>query len=220
MSSRTAIAAGLVSGVAAATAVLVAAVLFLPEPSASNASPTPGSSESPTAIAGSATPAGGSASPATSPTASGADQLFHVGETAPPLKVAQVGGGEIDLANLAGQPVWVNFMQTTCPPCVDAFPVMSGFAARYADIGLVIVAIDVREDEGTVGAFAQGLNTTFPIGLDSDGAAQTAWGAVALPVHFWIDREGIIRAGALGGLGPDQMAENLGVILPGVEVTP
>ena len=51
--------------------------------------------------------------------------------------------------------MWVNFMQTTCPPCVDEFPVMSGFAARYAATGLVVVAVDVREDEGTVAAFVQ-----------------------------------------------------------------
>ena len=48
--------------------------------------------------------------------------------------MAQVGGGEIDLANLAGQPVWVNFMLTTCPPCVDEFPLMNGFAARLATL--------------------------------------------------------------------------------------
>jgi hypothetical protein len=71
-----------------------------------------------------------------------------------------------------------------------------------------------------VAAFAQSLNATFPIGLDADGSAQAAWDAVALPVHFWVDRDGIIRAGALGGIGPDVMAENLSTILPGVDVTP
>ena len=111
-------------------------------------------------------------------------------------------------------------MQTTCPPCVDEFPLMNGFAARYADTGLVVIAIDIREEEGTVAAFAQSLNAAFPIGLDADGAAAAAWGALALPVHFWVDRDGIVRAGALGGIGPDVMAENLATILPGVDVTP
>ena len=132
----------------------------------------------------------------------------------------QVGGGTIDLANLKGKPVWVNFMGTYCPPCQDEFPLMNGFAARYGDDGLVIVAIDVKEDEGTVAAFANELNATFPLGLDSDGSAQTAWDALALPVHFWIDTEGIIRDGALGGIGPDIMARGVTTILPGVEVTP
>ena len=84
----------------------------------------------------------------------------------------------------------------------------------------MIVAIDVREEEGAVAAFAQGLGATFPLGLDLDGRVAAAWGALALPVHFWIDAEGIVRDGSLGGIGPDSMARGLRTILPGVDVTP
>ena len=154
------------------------------------------------------------------PAQSGSAGLFHVGELAPALAVPQVGGGTIDLANLRGQPVWVNFMGTYCPPCLDEFPLMNGFAARYADDGLVVLAIDVKEEEGVVAAFAESLSVTFPLGLDRDGSAQTRWDAVALPVHFWIDKDGIIRDGALGGIGPDIMARGLSSIMPGVDVTP
>jgi thiol-disulfide isomerase/thioredoxin len=146
--------------------------------------------------------------------------VFHIGEPAPSLSVPRVGGGRIDLAALHGKPVWVNFMQTTCPPCVDEFPLMNGFAARHDDDGLVVVAVDIREGEAVVAGFADSLSAVFPIGLDGDGAAQRAWGAYALPVHFWIDAEGIVRHGALGGVGSDIMAEGLRTILPGVEVTP
>ena len=116
--------------------------------------------------------------------------LFHIGEQAPPLVVPQVGGGTIDLADLRGKAVWVNFMGTYSPPCVDEFPLMSGFAARHAADGLVVLAIDVREDEGTVATFANELGATFPLGLDGDGSVAATWGANALPVHYWIDKEG------------------------------
>jgi hypothetical protein len=39
-------------------------------------------------------------------------------------------------------------------------------------------------------------------------------------VHFWIDKDGIVRDGALGGIGPDVMARGLTSIMPGVDVTP
>jgi cytochrome c biogenesis protein CcmG/thiol:disulfide interchange protein DsbE len=221
MSPRTTVAAGLASGAAVAIAILLGAVILLPDPGAAIGSESPGPSGGNTADASiEASPGGTQGSPRASVVASIGEALFHVGEAAPPLVVPQVGGGEIDLAKLDGQAVWINFMQTTCPPCVDEFPLMSGFAARYADAGLVVVAVDIREDEGTVAAFAQSLNATFPIGLDTDGAAQVAWDALALPIHFWVDRDGIIRAGALGGIGPDIMAENLSTILPGVDVSP
>jgi hypothetical protein len=44
--------------------------------------------------------------------------------------------------------------------------------------------------------------------------------APAVPVHLWVDRGGVVRAGALGGIGAGVMAQNLGTILPGVAVTP
>ena len=121
---------------------------------------------------------------------------------------------------MRGKAVWVNFMQTTCPECVDAFPLMNRFEARYGDKGLIVVAVDIRDDEGTVASFATRLTTRFPIGLDADGTAQRAWATYALPIHFWIDRNGIVRAGALGGIGSDVMAANLAKILPGVNVSP
>jgi thiol-disulfide isomerase/thioredoxin len=113
----------------------------------------------------------------------------------------QVGGGTIDLVNLRGKPVWVNFMATWCPPCQDEFPLMNGFATRYAETGLVVLAIDVKEEEGLVAAFALSLGATFPLGLDGEGRVAEAWGAVALPVHFWIDADGIVRD-ARSGIGP------------------
>jgi thiol-disulfide isomerase/thioredoxin len=222
MGSRLSIAAGLVAGVVVAFVLLVAFIFVGPDPGRPRASAEP---SAPPEVAASASPvataiaSGGSASPGASG-GSGDIANFHIGEPAPALVVPQVGGGTIDLTVLKGQPVWINFMQTTCEPCIEEFPRMNGFAARYADQNLVVIAIDIREEEGAVAAFAQSLNATFPLGLDTDGAAQQAWGAYGLPVHYWIDKDGVVQDGALGGIGPDIMARGLGKIMPGVEVTP
>jgi thiol-disulfide isomerase/thioredoxin len=229
MSSRLAVIGGLVAGIVAAGAILVGLVALVPDPGAPTAPPTvpprfasaspPGATQiagaSPSAGASNRASASAPGSPGASP-----DGAFGIGEAAPPLDLPQVGGGRIALAELRGRPVWINFMATWCPPCVDEFPLMNGFAARHAEDDLIVIAVDVREDEGTVAAFAERLDTQFPIGLDAEGDAQAEWGATALPVHFWIDADGIVRDGALGGIGPDVMAEGLRAIMPGVEVTP
>ncbi len=222
MGPRSSIVAGLLVGVTTAVALLAGIVAFIPEPdAAAPTDPPPASTPSNSPEPGpspSAAPASAPASASPEPTSGSG--LFHVGEAAPPLVVPQVGGGTIDLAALRGKPVWVNFMATWCPPCQDEFPLMNGFAARYADDGLVVLAIDVKEEEGLVAAFAQGLSATFPLGLDGDGSVSEAWDALALPVHFWIDTEGVVRDGSLGGIGPDVMASGLQTILPEVDVRP
>ncbi len=223
---------GLLLGVVVAAGILAAFVFVGPDPvgprpsAAPTLLPSVPASASPSIAAGSPSPApsasgAGSPEPSGSPAASvDPGAAFHIGQPVPALAVAQVGGGTIDLATLRGKPVWLNFMQTSCPECVDDFPLMNGFATRYASTGLVVIAIDIREDESVVASFADRLKAQFPVGLDPDGKVQQTWGTYALPIHFWIGRDGIVRAGALGGVGPDVFAESLQKILPGVKVTP
>jgi cytochrome c biogenesis protein CcmG/thiol:disulfide interchange protein DsbE len=220
MGPRFAIAAGLLAGVGVAAVLVIGVLALAPDPPVL-------SIPAPSIALGTSQPTASASRASTAPTASaaasastGAGSAFHIGEPAPSLVVPQVGGGTIDLATLRGKPVWVNFMATWCPPCQDEFPLMNGFAARYADTGLVVLAIDVKEEEGAVAGFAQALGATFPLGLDSDGHVADSWDALALPVHFWIDADGIVRDGAAGGIGADVMVRGLRSILPGVDVTP
>jgi cytochrome c biogenesis protein CcmG, thiol:disulfide interchange protein DsbE len=177
-----------------------AAVIETPPPTpAATGEPTPGGTPSP------------SASRSPSP-------FRLVGKAAPALVVPTLDGTTFDLAAHRGKPVWVVFTGTYCPACRDEYPLMNGNAVRYASDGLVVVAVHVKEDAATVQPFVDALKVTFPVGLDADGSRAKAWDAAALPVHYWIDAQGIVQAAALGGLGPDQMARNLGTIVPGVTV--
>jgi thiol-disulfide isomerase/thioredoxin len=215
---------GLVVGIGAAVGLGAALVALTPTldvrvtPAASAAVPSPPTATSPTAPASAPLP-GGNATPAPAPSRS-VSPFPLVGTSAPALIAPQVGGGTINLAALRGKPVWVVFTGTYCPPCRDEYPVMNGFAARFADTGLVVIAIHVREGEQTVAPFVSSLNVVFPVGLDEDGSRARAWDAAVLPVHYFIDAQGVVRDAAVGGIGPDVMARGLQAILPGVTVTP
>jgi thiol-disulfide isomerase/thioredoxin len=235
MRSFIAVVIGLAVGFGAAVGVGVAVVALTPAPvvrvtpapPASQAAPSPGSPSATTPA--SPAPGAGGSSPApapsgvgasASPSPSGSVSPFPlVGKPAPPLTAPQVGGGTIDLAALRGKPIWLVFTGTYCPPCRDEYPVMNAFAARYADTGLVVIAIHVREGEDVVAPFISSLNVVFPVGLDADGSRARAWDAAVLPLHYFIDAQGIVRDAALGGIGPDVMARGLQEILPGVTVT-
>jgi peroxiredoxin len=93
---------------------------------------------------------------------------------------------------------------------------MNGFAVRYADAGLVVLGVHVKEGADAVKPFVEELNVTFPVAIDEDGSRASAWDAVALPVYYWVDADGVVRDAALGEIGPDQMASGLATILPGV----
>ena len=233
MSPRAWVLGGVVSGLATGVLVLGAVIAWAPGPTIPGGGPSPGASA---ATPGGATP-GTSAPPASAPpgasasstgapaastaASSGATKtVMHIGERAPILAVPQMGGGFIDLAQLRGRPAWVIFVTTTCTGCLEELARMNGFLARYSSAGLVVLAIDVKEAEGTVATFARRVPANFPFGLDLDGAAQREWDVLAMPVHFWVDREGVIRHAAPGIVGSAGMVHGLQQILPGVTVTP
>jgi thiol-disulfide isomerase/thioredoxin len=209
---------GVAIGIAVALGVALAAYSLspgVPPPTAAPTSPPAVVVETPTPTAA-ATP---SASSPPEPTASGSLSPFPlVGQAAPALVVPGLDGGTVDLAAYRGKAVWVVFTGTYCPPCRDEYPLMNGFAVRYAEAGLVVLAVHVKEDAATVKPLVDELNVEFPVGIDGDGSRASGWDAVALPVHYWIDTAGVVRDAALGGLGPDQMARSLGTILPGVTI--
>jgi len=210
-----AITLGLVAGAAAALGLAVAVYSLVPvapaptaaataTPVAELPSPTPFTTPAPTA-----SPVPPTRSPSPFPL---------VGQPAPALIAPGLDGTVIDLAAYRGKPVWIVFTGTSFPSSRAEYPLMNGFAGRYAETGLVVLAVHVKEDAATVKPFVDALNVTFPVMLDGDGTRAATWDALALPVHYWIDEAGIVRDAALGGLSPDQMARSLGTILPGVTI--
>jgi thiol-disulfide isomerase/thioredoxin len=165
-------------------------------------------------------PSVGSPSPSAtlspSPSSPGSGEL-QVGSLAPPLKVARLGGGEIDRAQLTGTPLWVNFTATWCPTCRDELRLLERYQAALKG-KLTVVVIDVREPQEVIAALVRDLGVTLPVGLDTTGAAQRDWAAYVLPLHYWVDATGHIRAWVYGGAGPEQFATGLHSVLPDTNV--
>jgi cytochrome c biogenesis protein CcmG, thiol:disulfide interchange protein DsbE len=223
---------GLVAGLVVGALVLGAVALSLGsttiEPPASpalaspSASPSPGqsASASPTATA-SGTPSGSGSSPSGSPGASGPLPTptlpvgLKVGQFAPGMTVARVGGGTVNLASLRGKPVWLAFTASWCPSCRDEMSLMDAAAAQYGD-QLTIVAVDVREDAATAAALVSQTGFVATMGIDPDGTAQQTFGAVVLPMHYFIDKTGVIRYVLFGEGTIPGFASGLKSILPGV----
>jgi thiol-disulfide isomerase/thioredoxin len=113
-----------------------------------------------------------------------------------------------------GQPLWVNFMATWCPQCQDELPMMRRYA-RQLDGLMNVLIIDVGEDEETVRAFMEALEVNqLPTGVDENGEVQAQWGAYALPVHFWLDEEGIVREVVYGGAPPEIFVDAITAVVP------
>jgi len=213
--------AGVAAGLLVSAALVALVILTLPEEPLGRpptTAPSPTATLAPSPSGASASPSRASDSPGPTGVGSGSPAVgLDVGDQAPPLVVDQLGGGQIDLANLRGKPIWVNFTASWCPTCRDELPLMERIGRQLGG-ELAIVVIDVREDEDTVASLATELALTLPVGMDMDGQAQQAWGAFALPVHYWLDAEGQVRAFVYGGAGPEQFVEGVHSVLPDAQI--
>lgn len=143
---------------------------------------------------------------------SGPDQAGGlIGREAPSLNIdgrppPVLEGALVDLANLRGRVVWLNFWTTSCVPCRTEMPAMQGLAEKYADDGLVVVGIDVGEGADSVKAFVDDLGVRYPIVLDFDSTIFNRYSPLfGVPRHYFVGRDGTIVAARIGELRPEEM---------------
>jgi peroxiredoxin len=161
--------------------------------------PTPRRSQTPSAPAASATP-----QPETG---------IDVGQLAPDFELRTPEADLARLSDFRGKPVWINFWAPWCPACRTEMPRLEGFYLQNQADRLVVLGVGVRDSPESMRAYANEVGVTYPIVVDGNGGVANAYRALALPVHYWIDRDGIVRDWAFGELPPDLLASSLRSIL-------
>jgi len=122
------------------------------------------------------------------------------GKPAPALKLKDLDGKEVSLADLKGKVVFVNFWATWCDPCRVEIPWLIDMQAKYGPKGFTVVGV-AMDDEGksVVAPFVakerfnvngQQLPMSYPIWLGTDAAADQFGGILGYPTSFLISRDG------------------------------
>jgi thiol-disulfide isomerase/thioredoxin len=107
------------------------------------------------------------------------------------------GGKGVQLSQLKGQWVFVNFWATWCPPCRDEMPSMEMLNRRFKD-RMVMVAISVDEDWGEVQRFFGDTNPTFKVAWDRSKTTAMRYGTRKFPETFLIAPDGTVAAKFVG----------------------
>ncbi len=173
-----------------------------PRPVTATAPPTPVPSPSPRPATATKPP---------SPTKPAAPVGLEIGYTAPDFALQDLNGRTVRLSEHRGRPVVINFWATWCGPCRAEMPDLQAAYEANQGRGLVILAVDLREDAGTVRAFMQSNGLTFPALLDQ-GQVQQQYGIRAVPTSYFLDRAGVIRDKQVGSMSRSRIDAGLAKI--------
>lgn len=114
-----------------------------------------------------------------------------IGAAAPDFSLLDMQGNKVTLSQFKGKVVIINFWATWCPPCREEMPSMEKLYRRFADKGLVMLALNVEDDgKELVADFLKKTPYSFPILLDEDQSVQETYGVFRFPESFIIDRNG------------------------------
>lgn len=137
-----------------------------------------------------------------------------LGQPATDFSYTTWDGKKITLSELKGKGVWITFGATWCTNCQAEMPDIEAAHKKYADRDVVVLGVNIQEGQEAVKAYAERTGLTMPIGVDPTNEIAEAYAVGAIPAHYFIDRDGVVKDIRVGGLAPDTMDSILKELAP------
>ncbi|MBI1176917.1 redoxin domain-containing protein [bacterium] len=105
-------------------------------------------------------------------------------------------GRSIELKDLRGKVVLLDFWATTCLPCVTDLPDLKKLYDRYQTKGVEFIGISMDTDKQTLERFIQKQQIDWPQYFDPAGMTNrfaTEYGIDGIPVVWLVDKRGNLR---------------------------
>lgn len=131
--------------------------------------------------------------PELSDAAKAALDLMAMREEPMELSFTAVDGRKVDLADLRGKVVLVDFWATWCPPCVEEVPQLVETYEKFKGLGFEIVGISLDEDKAALEKFTAENKMTWPQFFDGKGWENEfarRFKIQSVPTLWLLDREG------------------------------
>jgi cytochrome c biogenesis protein CcmG/thiol:disulfide interchange protein DsbE len=132
-----------------------------------------------------------------------------LGSLAPRLAIQTSAGAEVRIWELHGKPVVLNFWASWCTTCLQELPVLSSGYSSHSDIAFV--GANVQDTPSGEEGFEKQHPHPYPVGPVVTGDYRS-YGVIGLPVTFFIDSTGLVKASFAGPLDAPTLDHYLGLL--------
>ena len=116
--------------------------------------------------------------------------------------------GLVQLSELHGYPVVVNFWASWCDPCRREAPMLER-AWRAQRRNVLFLGIDQNDSRGDALAFIRRFAITYPSLHEKGDATAVRWRVRGFPVTFFVAADGRVVAQSIGLLRPAQLRRGI-----------
>ena len=109
------------------------------------------------------------------------------------LKFTTASGKHVDLAEMKGKVVLIDFWATWCGPCVKEVPHVVEAYGKYHDKGFEIVGISLDSDKSALSKFIKEHGMAWPQYFDGKGwenVMAKRFGIHSVPSMWLVDKQG------------------------------
>lgn len=136
-------------------------------------------------------------------------------QPAPDVTGPTIAGDRLALVDLDG-PVVVNFWASWCGPCAQEAPHLAAIAEQYADRGVQVVGVNVRDSAANARAFEREYEIPYPSWDDQSAQIAVQFGALGpagLPSTILLDADHRVASRMFGAITARQVAPRLDDLL-------
>lgn len=126
----------------------------------------------------------------------------------PPAARQSLNDGRVNLVELRGVPVVLNFWASWCLPCRDEAPVFAN-AARANRGRVAFLGLDIQDLTQDARGFLRRLDVPYPSIRDGSDKSFRAYGLTGVPETYYIDAKGRIVAHTVGPATRKEMERQL-----------
>lgn len=112
----------------------------------------------------------------------------------PVVKLPELSSNKIiELKNLRGKIVYIDFWASWCGPCRQSMPKFNTLYKELASKGFAILAINLDETKADAQRFLSSYPVNYTVLYDANGATPAQFGVSVMPTGYLVDRFGLIR---------------------------
>ena len=131
-------------------------------------------------------------------------------EIAPPINLPSLDG-RIDLADMKGKVVYLDFWASWCKPCKQSFPWLSAIKKKFGGEGFEVIAVNLDKERALADAFLKAFEINFVVGFDAKGVTARSYQLRGMPSSYLIGRDGKIYASHVGFRNKDKAKLEAGI---------